>query len=118
LDIAVQIAWLHDTVEDGRCTLKDLIEGGFNTQVILGVSLLTRKLGQSYEDFIRRLEHDTVARGIKICDILSNLNDAPTARQIKRYSAALLVLVANETQSNVERDLGPAPDDSGASPTG
>lgn len=118
LDIAMQISWLHDAVEHGRCTLDDLTSEGLHPDVINGISLLTRRQEHSYDGYVQRLATDEVARGVKICDILSNMADDPSDSMLRRYASALLVLLAHERHHDVERDLGPAPDDSGASPTG
>jgi len=104
LEIGIQIAWLHDTIEDKRCTMPDLISAGFDPEVLVGVTFLTRREGETYGAFILRLEHDEIARGVKICDILDNLGDAPTNNAIRRYAQALLVLLAHEGQQNAERD--------------
>lgn len=118
LEVAIQIAWLHDAVEHGRCTIDDLASEGLPPDVIAGVSRLTRRQEHSYEGYIHRLVLDDVARGVKICDILDNVSGDPSDSMLCRYASSLLVLLAHERHHNVERDLGPAPDDSGASPTG
>ena len=118
LDIATQVAWLHDTVERGRCTITDLMAEGLHPYVVSGITRLTRRQEHSYDGYVQRLATDEVARGVKICDILSNMADDPSDSMLRRYASALLVLLAHERHHDVERDLGPAPDDSGASPTG
>lgn len=68
------VALLHDTVEDGDITLKDLIEAGFSEHVVNAVDCLTKREGEGYEQFVERICPNDLARRVKILDIEDNMN--------------------------------------------
>lgn len=93
--IAIAAAWLHDVLEDTPFTLRDLLERGFPIEVITVVQLLTHEEGVGYGEYIRNIGSHPIARKVKIADILSNLNDKPTDKQIEKYARALLYFSEN-----------------------
>ena len=93
-DIELQaIAWLHDVLEDGPdFTADTLRQRGMPEHLIDAVIALTRQKNESYDDFIHRVKKNTMAHKVKVADILSNLSDSPTPKQIVKYAKALLIL--------------------------
>ena len=87
------VAWLHDVVEDTDLTLADLEAEGFPPAVLEGVQLMTHDDGTPYRAYVERLRQSDVARAVKRADLLSNLADGPSDRQIVKYAQALLQLV-------------------------
>lgn len=85
-------AWCHDTIEDGVLVWRTLEDEGIPDDVVEAVTLLTKPLGMTYMDYLARLSGNKVACKVKIADILDNLSDAPTRRQIVKYATALLYL--------------------------
>lgn len=67
-------AVLHDVVEDTPVTLDDLRGRGFPPEVVDAVDGLTRREGESYDDFVRRAALHPVARRVKIADLEDNLD--------------------------------------------
>lgn len=65
---------LHDVVEDTDVTLSDLIEAGFNREVIAAIDALTRKTGETYNDYISRVLTNSLACVVKLVDLEDNLN--------------------------------------------
>jgi (p)ppGpp synthase/HD superfamily hydrolase len=72
---------LHDVVEDtrdrepeGRITLATLRQLGFPEIVVEALDCLTRREGESYEDFIQRLKPNPLARRVKLADLTDNLD--------------------------------------------
>jgi len=94
--IATAVAWLHDVLEDSSFTLNDLLERGFPPEVVEAVYILTHDRAVKYEDYIAIIARHPIARKVKIADILSNLNDKPTDRQIEKYARALLYFSENQ----------------------
>lgn len=92
---AVQVALLHDVLEDTQVTEFELREAGVDEEVIAAVKLLTKSVGQSYDAYVKRLVEtkNRLALIVKKADILSNLADEPTDKQIKKYANALLILL-------------------------
>lgn len=86
------VALLHDTSEDCEITEQDLIDEGFEADVIEAVMLLTKKKGQSYKQYLHGIVGNEFARQVKIQDMIHNLSDDPTERQIKKYSEGLSYL--------------------------
>jgi (p)ppGpp synthase/HD superfamily hydrolase len=69
-------ALLHDVVEDSETSLDDLRIAGFPEQVIGAVDALTRRSGESYDDFIGRVGANAIARKVKLADLEDNMNMA------------------------------------------
>ena len=97
---AMIVAVLHDVVEDSSITIQELEGFGFSDVVVDAVASLTRKSGESYEDFVVRVSKNELARMVKIEDVKDNLNltrlstitDKDLVR-IQKYHSALMVLV-------------------------
>ena len=67
-------AVLHDVVEDTPWTLDDLRGRGFPDEVVEAVDHLTRREGESYEEFVRRAGAHPIARRVKIADLEDNMD--------------------------------------------
>ncbi|MCR6656619.1 MAG: hypothetical protein NVV63_12595 [Opitutus sp.] len=89
----VCVAILHDVLEDSDLSPIDLTEQGVPLAIVLEVDRLTKREGETYNEFIARIRPFPVARRVKIADILHNLSDTPTVAQVKKYATALLFLV-------------------------
>lgn len=71
-ETAMIIAILHDVVEDTEWTMEALIKEGFNQDVIFALQLLTHDKEQSYEDYIKAISLDSLAKAVKIRDLEHN----------------------------------------------
>ena len=91
--IAEAAAWLHDVIEDTSLRAEDLRKGGIPEEVIEVVLLLTNRNDLGYERYLATIAAHPVARRVKIADMLTNLSDQPTDRQIVKYAKGLLVLM-------------------------
>jgi len=67
-------AVLHDVVEDTPWTLDQLRARGFAEEVVAAVDHLTRREGESYEEFAERAGRHPVARRVKIADLEDNMD--------------------------------------------
>ena len=85
-------AWLHDVLEDTVLTPNALFSRGIPDQVVYAVITLTKVSGQSYEDYLKGVRENEIARKVKVADMLHNLSDSPTNKQILKYAAGLLSL--------------------------
>jgi (p)ppGpp synthase/HD superfamily hydrolase len=65
---------LHDVLEDTPSTLADLRREGFAEEILAALDCLTRRPGESYEDFILRVAGNPLARKVKLADLEDNLN--------------------------------------------
>lgn len=89
---AIATAWLHDTLEDTSETADSLRAAGIPETVIEAVKALTHTEHTPYREYLKLVAATPIAREVKIADMLSNLSDAPTLNQIRRYSTGLLYL--------------------------
>ena len=94
---AVAVAYLHDIVEDTPCTLDHLVQLGFDEGLIVRpVDILTRRNGETYFDYIRRIVEsgDATARAVKRADLLDHLRDTAAIPDglVKRYRKALAII--------------------------
>lgn len=96
---AVAVAWLHDVIEDTAVTADGLREQGFPPRVVEAVQTLTKRDGLSYDDYLTAVAASPLARRVKIADMLSNLADGPTERQIVKYAKGLLRLAGPDPVS-------------------
>lgn len=67
-------AVLHDLVEDTPYTLNDLRALGYPPEVIAALDCLSKREGETYEDFIGRIEPNPLARRVKLADLEDNMD--------------------------------------------
>lgn len=98
-EAAMMAAVLHDVVEDTEWTLERLREVGFSAEVLEAVDCLTRRGGESYEEFVERARANPIARQVKIADLEDNLNirrisrlEARDLERLEKYHKAWRVL--------------------------
>ena len=63
---------LHDAVERGSLTFKQLRKEGFAKHVIRGVELMTHDDDTSYADYVVALKTHKLARRVKLADLADN----------------------------------------------
>jgi (p)ppGpp synthase/HD superfamily hydrolase len=66
------VAILHDVLERGRMTDKQLRAAGIPKKLVRAVRLLTHDKHVSYADYVIRLKPNPLARAVKIADLLDN----------------------------------------------
>jgi (p)ppGpp synthase/HD superfamily hydrolase len=94
--------WLHDALEDTALTTKDLAEAGIPAEVIEIVKLLTLTNGISYERYLEAIARNPVARRVKMADLIANLSDHPTDRQIAKAAKSLQFLASRRYSQDPE----------------
>ena len=77
-EVSCCVALLHDVVEDTSVTLADL-EGQFPPAVTETVKLLTHDDTLPYEDYVRAIAANPVARRVKLADIAHNSDQSRMA---------------------------------------
>ena len=65
------VAILHDVVEDTNITFKDL-EKDFSNVVIEALKLLTHEKSVPYDEYIRNLKSNLIAKKLKLADLKHN----------------------------------------------
>ena len=66
------VAVLHDVVEDSEWSFGDLIKEGFNQNVMYALSLLTHDPAVPYDDYIKAIATDPIAKAVKLRDLEHN----------------------------------------------
>lgn len=69
---AVCVALLHDTVEDTDISFEDLINEGFNDNIINALKLLTHNDDAPYLEYVARIKENPLARKVKLADLRHN----------------------------------------------
>lgn len=67
-------AVLHDVIEDTGITLKQLQSQGFTNEIIATLDCLTKRAGESYDDFISRILPNELACRVKLADLIDNMD--------------------------------------------
>ena len=86
------VAVLHDVLEDTECTEEILRQEGIEEEVIGAINVLTRKEGEEYFSYIKRISKDDRCKRIKQMDLCDNLRDGCPETLKKRYQKALEML--------------------------
>ncbi len=80
---------LHDVVEDTDVTLEGLREAGIPEDVIVAVDCVTKRKGETYDDYLDRIVGNPIARRVKLADLDDNMRlnrlVTVTERDLKRF---------------------------------
>jgi (p)ppGpp synthase/HD superfamily hydrolase len=94
------VAVLHDVVEDTKYSIEDLRKAGYSDKILKAIDHLTHDRGEAYEQFIKRVKLNSLARGVKIADLKDNLDlsrikrpKERDLRRMKKYRRALKELL-------------------------
>lgn len=85
------IAWLHDILEDTHTTYEEIV-AEFGETIARDVRTLTHCDTETYDDYIERISTSPFMRQVKVADIVANLTDDPTEKQIRKYVKALQIM--------------------------
>ena len=95
-DAERQAAVLHDVIEDRGVTPEMLRSKGFSEDVCSAVAVLTKTPGESYNEYLCRVNENPIARKVKMADLNDNMNlnriKAPTQKdreRIEKYKKAM-----------------------------
>lgn len=114
--ICAAVAWLHDAVEDTDLTLQQIVstfirvfsESGTSPMhngqsipnlIMEGVDAMTKRKGETNEDYYWRVKRNTHATRVKVCDLLDNFgrnhlveDDEKRLRMAAKYSLGFDIL--------------------------
>ena len=68
------VALLHDTIEDTDVTPEYLLSEGIPQYIVDAILSVTKRDGESYEDFVSRTKENPIGRAVKIHDLEDNLD--------------------------------------------
>ncbi len=90
---------LHDVIEDSIVTIDDLRTENFSENILEALELLTKKVHQSYEEYIFDIKYNQLAKKVKIADLEDNMNikrlnilTGKDIERIKKYRNAFKLL--------------------------
>lgn len=87
---------LHDAVEDSDLTLDDLSAQGFPAHLIEAIDAITKREGEEYEAYLKRVTRNPIALRVKIADMTDNMDitrfSAPTEKDFARLRKYQTVL--------------------------
>ena len=90
------VALLHDVIEDSDVTVDDLLVSGLSNEVVTAVQILTKKKGQSYQEYLEKVKSNNLARVVKLADLkhnsdLSRLKSVTNtdSERVKKYKNAI-----------------------------
>lgn len=83
------VAWLHDVIEDCDVSEEYLHERGIPEKHVSAVIRLTKVNGVEYIRYLDRVAECPLATKVKIADMISNLADNPSPRQIRKCAVGL-----------------------------
>ena len=93
------VALLHDVIEDSDVTVDDLLASGLSNEVVTAVQILTKKKGQSYQEYLEKVKSNNLARVVKLADLkhnsdLSRLKSVTNTdyERVKKYKNAIRYL--------------------------
>jgi hypothetical protein len=96
------VAVLHDVIEDTYITDEILLEHGFPPYIVTSVASVSRKDGETWDDFIERAGIDPIGCVVKIADMRDNsdlfrMHELPDKhlKMIKKYHSAIKKLEPN-----------------------
>ncbi len=96
------VAMLHDTVEDTDVTPEYLLTAGFPQYIVEAILSLTKREGETYDDFIKRCSLNPIGRQVKLRDLEDNMNilrlnevSDDMARRLTKYIHAHCYLTDN-----------------------
>ena len=86
-------------LEDSDITVADLLAYGLSNEVVTAVQTLTKKKGQSYQDYLEKVKSNNLARVVKLADLkhnsdLSRLKTVSNTdyERVKKYKNAIRYL--------------------------
>jgi (p)ppGpp synthase/HD superfamily hydrolase len=96
------VAVMHDIVEDTNITLDDLKIEGFSQQVVTAIGCVTKRKGEDYNSFIKRISRNPLATKVKLADLEDNMDlsrlDNVTEKdfeRVEKYKKAKRELLAS-----------------------
>ncbi len=95
-DLEKIVGVLHDVVEDSAFTFEDLRQRGYAEEVITALDGVTRRKGESYDEFVTRSQAHPISRQVKLADLEDNMDVRRMAAELsekdferlKRYRRA------------------------------
>lgn len=96
---------LHDVIEDTDWTLEQLSKEGFPDTIIDAVDAMSRRDNESYDEYLLRLQNNSIAVRVKINDLTDNMDirrwneiQYHDLARLQKYLEAYKLLTENELE--------------------
>lgn len=96
---SVIVALLHDVVEDSDKKFEDLIDMGFNHEIIDALRLLTHEEDIDYFDYVLKIKGNELAKKVKLADLKHNSDTTrldiiteKDSKRVRKYQKAIEIL--------------------------
>lgn len=76
------VALLHDVIEDSDTTAEDLLGAGLPSDVVQAVQVLTKKKGETYQEYLQKVKENELSRVVKLADLKHN-SDLSRLKEVK-----------------------------------
>lgn len=93
------VAVLHDVVEDTNISFDNLLDKGIESRLVHSLRLLTHSKDIPYEDYIKNIAINLIARNVKLADLKDNSNldrlkekTEKDYERLEKYKQAILFL--------------------------
>jgi hypothetical protein len=103
---------LHDVVEDCGWSIDDLRAEGFSEAVLRAVEAVTKRDGETYDEFVARAAADPIGRRVKLADLEDNCDlrriHHPTEKdfaRIEKYRRAIAMIREIDKNEKPRADL-------------
>ena len=83
------IAVLHDVIEKSNIRLSNLKNRGFHQNIISAIDSLSRKKGEPYFDYLKRLMQNKISVKIKLLDLADNIKSHSKINKNGIYDAKI-----------------------------
>jgi len=101
----MQIAVLHDVLEDTPVTIRELEDMGFSVRVLSGIDHITKHKGQDYDEYLSQVCINIDSVKVKLADLkdnmdlsrIKNMTDKDWDRRLKYMNAEVRLLRHLET---------------------
>ncbi len=99
----VKVGWLHDVIEDTAVSSEDLLSLGLSRRIVDAVLAMSKREGEDYDSYMRRVSSNDIARVVKISDMTHNSDlgrlksptEADRSRRLK-YISGISKLSSND----------------------
>ena len=99
------VAVLHDVVEDTHWKFETLRAEGYSEDIIGALDSVTRRPGESYDDYVDRAGANSIGRQVKLADLRDNATLSrianPTEKDRKRVEKYLRAIARLSPAPNV-----------------